>query len=184
VLDNAPYYRLGGTRKISVDARVIAATNQDLEQSMAAGEFRRDLYHRLAQVCIHVPPLRERQDDIAPLAQFFLQQQSQPFRFSPEALDALARYHWPGNVRELRNAVVQAAAMADGEVIEPGHLPFLVQNAPALARPVTLDDMEREMILRVLTDTSGQQQRAADILGISLRTLGRKLKQYQGEGAS
>jgi transcriptional regulator with PAS, ATPase and Fis domain len=184
VLDNAPYYRLGGTRKISVDARVIAATNQDLEQSMAAGEFRRDLYHRLAQVCIHVPPLRDRQDDIAPLAQFFLEQQSQPFRFSPEALDALARYHWPGNVRELRNAVVQAAVMADGEVIEPGHLPFLVQNAPVAARPVTLDDMEREMILRVLTDTSGQQQRAADILGISLRTLGRKLKQYQGEGTS
>ena len=129
-------------------------------------------------MCIHVPPLRNRQDDIAPLAQFFLEQQEQPFRFSPEALDALARYHWPGNVRELRNAVVQAAVMADGEVVEPGHLPFLVQNAPVPARPVTLDDMEREMILRVLTDTSGQQKRAADILGISLRTLGRKLKQY------
>ncbi len=182
VLDNAPYYRLGGTRKISVDARVIAATNQDLEQAMAKGEFRRDLYHRLAQVRVHVPPLRERQDDIAPLAQFFLEQQEQPFRFSQEALDALARYPWPGNIRELRNAVVQAAVMADGDVIESGHLPFLVQNAPPPARPVTLDDMEREMILRVLTDTSGQQQRAADILGISLRTLGRKLKQYQGEG--
>src|SRR5579859_3750983 len=184
VLDNAPYYRLGGTRKISVNARVIAATNQDLEQAMAAGQFRRDLYYRLAQVRIHLPPLRDRQDDIAPLAQFFLEQQEQPFHFSQDALDALVRYYWPGNVRELRNAVVQAAVMADGDVIEPGHLPFLVQNAPPPARPVTLDDMEREMILRVLTDSSGQQQRAADILGISLRTLGRKLKQYQGEGGS
>ena len=126
VLDNAPYYRLGGTRKISVDARVIAATNQDLEQSMAAGEFRRDLYHRLAQVCITRPPLRDRQDDIAPLAQFFLQQQSQPFRFSLEALDALARNHWPVNVRGLLQRLGQVAAMADGDVIEPEHLPFLV----------------------------------------------------------
>src|SRR5690242_6977502 len=113
VLDNAPYYRLGGTRKISVDARIIAATNQDLEQAMAAGQFRRDLYHRLGQVRVHVPALRDRQDDIAPLAQFFLEQQEQPFHFSQEALDALERYHWPGNVRELRNVVVQAAVMAD-----------------------------------------------------------------------
>src|SRR5690349_15827198 len=117
VLDNAPYYRLGGTRKISVDARIIAATNQDLEQAMAAGQFRRDLYHRLGQVRVHVPALRDRQDDIAPLAQFFLEQQEQRLRLSPEALDALERYRWPGNVRELRNAVVQAAVMADGEVI-------------------------------------------------------------------
>jgi len=176
VLDGAPYYRLGGTRKVSVDARVIAATNQDLEQSMAAGQFRRDLYYRLAQVRIDVPPLRERKEDIVPLAEFFLAQQDERMRFSDDAVAAIQRYHWPGNVRELRSAMVEASLMAEGEAIEPGHLPFAVQKAPP--QPATLEDMEREMILKVLAETGGQQQRAADILGISLRTLGRKLKAY------
>jgi len=180
VLDGAPYYRLGGTRKISVDARVIAATNQDLEQAMAAGNFRRDLYYRLAQVRVHVPPLRERPDDVRPLARFFLEKQDPRLQLCDQALSALERYGWPGNVRELRNVVVQAAVMADGEVIEAEDLPFLVQSAPP--RPVTLQDMEREMIFRVMTDTGGQQQHTADILGISLRTLSRKLKAYN-EGA-
>ena len=176
VLDGAPYYRLGGTRKISVDARVIAATNQDLEEAMAAGNFRRDLYYRLAQVCVHVPPLRERPDDVRPLARFFLEKQEPRLRLCDQALDALERYGWPGNVRELRNVVVRAAVTVDGEVIGPEDLPFLVQSAPP--KPVTLQDMEREMILRVMTDTGGQQQQSADILGISLRTLSRKLKAY------
>ena len=180
VLDGAPYYRLGGTRKISVDARVIAATNQSLEQAMAAGNFRRDLYYRLAQVRIHVPPLRERPDDIRPLARFFLETQESQLQLSERAMQALEQYSWPGNVRELRNVVVQAAVMAEGDTIEIGDLPFVVQAAPP--RPVTLEDMEREMILKVMTDTGGQQQRSADILGISLRTLGRKLKQYQENG--
>jgi DNA-binding NtrC family response regulator len=182
VLDGAPYYRLGGTRKISVDARVIAATNQDLEQSMAAGNFRRDLYYRLAQVRIHVPPLRERTEDVAPLAQFFMERQGEQLRLSSAALDALERYSWPGNVRELRNVMVQAALLTDSDVIEPAHLPFLVR--PTAPKPTTLEDMEREMILKVMTETSGQQQRTADILGISLRTLSRKLKQYQEDGRS
>jgi transcriptional regulator with PAS, ATPase and Fis domain len=183
VLDGAPYYRLGGTRKISVDARIIAASNQDLEAAIGAGTFRRDLYHRLAQVRVQVPPLRERQDDIAPLARFFLEQQErQPLRISDEAMAVLEGYDWPGNVRDLRNAVVQAAVMADDGVIEVKHLPFLIRTAPAPLQPLTLEDMEREMILRVITETDGSQQRAADILGISLRTLGRKLKQYQDEG--
>jgi transcriptional regulator with PAS, ATPase and Fis domain len=180
VLDGAPYYRLGGTRKISVDARVIAATNQDLEQAMAAGNFRRDLYYRLAQVRVHVPPLRERPDDIRPLARFFLEKQEPHLQLSDPALDALERYGWPGNVRELRNVVVQAAIVADGPVIAAEDLPGLVLSAPS--KPATLEDMEREMILRVMTDTGGQQQRTADILGISLRTLSRKLKSYnEGE---
>jgi len=180
VLDGAPYYRLGGTRKISVDARVIAATNQDLEKATAAGTFRRDLYHRLAQLHVHVTPLRERPEDVAPLAEFFLGQQEQqeqaPFRFSAEALTALERYAWTGNVRELRNVVVQAAVIADEGVIQTEHLPVTLRSAPPKA--VTLEDLEREAILRVLGETAGQQQRAAEILGISLRTLGRKLKEY------
>jgi transcriptional regulator with PAS, ATPase and Fis domain len=180
VLDGAPYYRLGGTRKISVDARVIAATNQDLEQAMAAGSFRRDLYYRLAQVRVHVPPLRDRPDDVRPLARFFLGKQDPRLQLSERAMQALEQYAWPGNVRELRNVVVQAAVMADGDAIELEHLPFVVQSAPP--RPVTLDDMEREMILKVMNDTGGEQQRTAEILGISLRTLSRKLKQYQEDG--
>ena len=177
VLDGAPYYRLGGTRKVSVDARIIAASNQNLEQASAAGTFRRDLYHRLAQLHIHVPPLRERLEDIAPLARFFLEQQEQhSLRFSAGALAALGCYAWPGNVRELRNAVVQAAVMAEDGVIEVRHLPVPVRSAPPKA--VTLEELERQTILRVLAETAGQQQRAADILGISLRTLGRKLKAY------
>jgi transcriptional regulator with PAS, ATPase and Fis domain len=180
VLDGASYYRLGGTRKISVDARVIAATNQNLEEAMAAGNFRRDLYYRLAQVRVHVPPLRERPDDVRPLAQFFLEKQEPRLQLCDQALDALERYSWPGNVRELRNVVVQAAVMVDGEMIGPDDLPFLVQSAHS--KPGTLEEMEREMIFRAMTDTGGQQQRTADILGISLRTLSRKLKAYhEGE---
>jgi transcriptional regulator with PAS, ATPase and Fis domain len=178
VLDAAPYYRLGGTRKISADARVIAATNQDLEESIAAGKFRRDLYYRLAQVRLHVPPLRDRRDDIVPLAQYFLAQQDKTRHFSESALDGLQRYSWPGNVRELRNVVVQAAIMADTEIIEAKQLPLAIQAAPLV--PVTLDGMERAMILKALTDTDNQHQRVAERLGISLRTLSRKLKAYGG----
>ncbi len=177
VLEGAPYYRLGGTRKISVDVRIIAASNQDLGEAAAEGSFRRDLYYRLAQVRVHVPPLRERVEDIAPLARFFLEHQEPPAPpFSEEALAALERYAWPGNVRELRNAVVEAAVVADGEHIEVYHLPAAVQSAPP--KTATLGDLERKTILRVLAENGGRQQKAADILGISLRTLGRKLKSY------
>ena len=176
VLDGAPYYRLGGTRKISVDSRIIAATNQDLEQAMAGGTFRRDLYHRLAQIRLHVPPLRDRRDDIEPLARFFLAQQGEHLRFSAASLAALENYECPGNVRELRNFTVQAAVMVEGDVIEPEMLPLAA--TAAARRPTTLDDMERAMILKVLAETDGQQQCAAEILGISLRTLSRKIKQY------
>ena len=180
VLDGAPYYRLGGTRKLSVDARVIAATNLDLEQAMAAGNFRRDLYYRLAQVRVHVPPLREHPDDIRPLARFFLERHEPSLQLSDPALDVLERYGWPGNVRELRNIVVQAAIVANGRIIEAEDLPWLVQSASP--KQATLLDMEREMILKVMADTGGVQQQTADILGISLRTLGRKLKAYnEGE---
>jgi transcriptional regulator with PAS, ATPase and Fis domain len=183
VLDGAPYYRLGATRKVAVDVRVIAASNQDLEEAKAAGTFRRDLYHRLAQLHVHVPALRERPEDIAPLARFFLEQQGlenvRPLQFSAEALAALERYAWPGNVRELRNVVVQAAVMAEEGLIEVEHLPVPVRTAPPKA--VTLAAIERETILRVLAENTGQQQRAAEILGISLRTLARKLKAYNAE---
>jgi transcriptional regulator with PAS, ATPase and Fis domain len=183
VLDGTPYFRLGGTRKISVNVRVIAASNRDLDEAALEGGFRRDLYYRLAQARVHVPPLRERVEDVAALAHFFREQQEpRTTGISAEALVALERYGWPGNVRELRNVLVQAAVMADGGRIELHHLPPAVRGA--MPKPVTLDALEREAILRVLEQNGGRQQQAAETLGISLRTLGRKLKSYDQNPAT
>src|SRR5438874_5281214 len=120
VLDGTPYYRLGGVRKISVDARVVSATNQNLEAAVRAGTFRSDLYHRLTQIRLRVPPLRERPEDVVALAGLFLDQQDRRLRFSPDGLEVLLRYNWPGNVRELRNLVSKAALFAQGPTIGPG----------------------------------------------------------------
>jgi len=187
VLDGAPYYRLGGTRKVSVDVRIVAATNCDLRAAVAGGGFRNDLYHRLSQVGIRVPSLRERPEDILPLAEFFLRQNNPELRFSPEAESALASYDWPGNVRELRNAVLKAAIFATGGLVELSDLPAQVaghrrpcREEPAAAGP-RLDLMERKLILTTLASTDGHQQRAADLLGISRRTLTRKLRLYRTE---
>jgi transcriptional regulator with PAS, ATPase and Fis domain len=183
VLDGTPYYRLGGTRKVTADVRVVVATNQDLEAAVAAGRFRRDLYHRLSQFTLKVPPLRERVEDIAPLAEYILDQQNASVRFSDGAIHALRGHSWPGNVRELRNAVVQGAVLANGPMIEASDLPMTSSRAfsPVQDCPDNLDGMERRMILDALAATEGHQQRAADRLGISRRTLSRKLKTYEQE---
>jgi DNA-binding NtrC family response regulator len=188
VLDGVPYYRLGGVRKVSVDVRVVAATNQDLEHMVAGGQFRGDLYHRLGQICLRVPPLRERSEDIVPLAEHFLAQSNPRLAFSGSALRALEAHNWPGNVRELRNVVTKAAVLALSDYIEAEDL-LLGQTrhtsdatAPTpIAQESDLDGMEKTMILRVLAQTHGHQQRAADLLGISRRTLSRKLKLYGRE---
>src|SRR5262249_46476458 len=112
VLDGTPYYRLGGVRKVSVDVRILAATNQDLVRATETGAFRRDLYHRLSQIQIQVPALRERVDDIVPLAELFLRQQNADVVLSRDAKQALRSHSWPGNVRELRNIVAKAALFA------------------------------------------------------------------------
>jgi len=189
VLDGVAYYRLGGVRKVSVDVRIVAATNQDLEDMVDCGKFRGDLYHRLGQICLRVPPLRERQEDIIPLAQHFLRQSNPRTAFSAEALRILESHSWPGNVRELRNVVTKAAVLArDVEIL--GEDLVLPQAKPRKeATPITslsttgasLDGMEKTMILRVLAQTNGHQQRAAELLGISRRTLSRKLKLYGRE---
>src|SRR5215467_16086575 len=106
VLDGVPYYRLGGSRKVAVNVRVIAATNRELEDDVKAGKFRSDLFHRLTQLQLRVPPLRERADDILALAEYFLQQTAPGARFADEARHCLLGYQWPGNVRELRNVVL------------------------------------------------------------------------------
>jgi len=184
VLDGVPYYRLGGLRKVSADVRVVAATNQNLETLIAQGRFRSDLFHRLNQVHIHVPPLRERLDAIESIAQFLLQQASPSLVFSGEAIEALKKYSWPGNIRELRNVISKAAVMTCGDVITaadlglrpPAKPPLEVLPFPAVA--CSLDEMERRMVFDALQKTGGHRQRAADLLGISRRTLTRRLKVY------
>ncbi len=188
VLDGVPYYRIGGTKKVSVDVRVLAATNQNLEEMIQQGKFRGDLFHRLSQVSLRVPPLRERVADIVPLAGFFLNKQSPGSRFSARAERALEEYGWPGNVRELRNQVMRAAVFAEGAEIDVDDLglPSCAVEIPPAAGQSTglglinnLEEIERRTILRVLQQTSGHQQRAADLLGISVRTLSRKLASYE-----
>jgi DNA-binding NtrC family response regulator len=188
VLDGVAYYRLGGTRKVSVDVRIVAATNQELEESVGNGQFRGDLYHRLGQICLRVPPLRERPEDIVPLAEHFLQQSNPRMFFSSDALRVLQQHAWPGNVRELRNAVTKAAVLSrtleiNGEELVLASPRAARDTASLLTVPTAnLDGMEKTTILRVLAETNGHQQRAADLLGISRRTLSRKLKLYGREG--
>jgi transcriptional regulator with PAS, ATPase and Fis domain len=189
VLDGVAYYRLGGIRKITVDVRVVAATNQNLESAVAEGRFRSDLYHRLSQITLTVPSLRNRAEDIGPLARHFLAQQDPRMRFTESALTALGRHTWPGNIRELRNVITKAAVLTQGAQIAAEDLPFAM-NAPATPKPsnghtnnTSLDDMERRMIFEALEATGGHQQLAAVRLGISRRTLSRKLKMYESESA-
>jgi transcriptional regulator with PAS, ATPase and Fis domain len=182
VLDGVPYYRLGGVKKVSVDVRIVAATNQELEKAVAEGRFRSDLYHRLTQITLRVPPLRKRVEDIAPLAEHFLALHDPALRFSPGALDALAHHSWPGNIRELRNVVMRAAVLASEDEISADELPLQqgTDSEPASTLPpaTSLEGMERKMIFEALHSTNGHQQQAAAKLGISRRTLSRKLKVY------
>jgi two-component system, NtrC family, response regulator PilR len=186
VLDGAPYYRLGGLKKISPDVRIVAATNRDLEKDIAGGKFRSDLFHRLSQVHIAVPPLRERPEDIPVLAEFFLREQNQNnVGIAPAALEELRNLPWPGNVRELRNVVIRASIMRSGNEIQVEDLPLGKQKTSPQSAPVaaSLEEMERQMIFRALDQTSGHHERAAKVLGISRRTLTRKLKKYEAANA-
>jgi DNA-binding NtrC family response regulator len=178
VLDGAPYFRLGGVKKISADVRVVAATNVDLESAAREHKFREDLYHRLSQLVIHVPALRDRPEDIDALARHFLEQVMPGTALSDTALAALRRHAWPGNVRELRNAVTRAAVECRNGTIEAEDLGLPAPALRVMSEGDSLDGLERAAILRVLGHTRGQRQRAADLLGISRRTLSRKLKQY------
>jgi transcriptional regulator with PAS, ATPase and Fis domain len=187
VLDGASYFRLGGVRKIAVDTRLIAATNQDLKNAVAEGRFRADLYHRLSQIRLEVPPLRERPADILPLAEHFLGQQNPALRFSEEAAAKFRAYPWPGNVRELRNVVVRAAVLASGDEIGAADLPeeFASDAFRAdLVQLAVLPQMEKNAIASALQRSGGHQQRAATALGISKRTLQRKIKSYGLNGAA
>ncbi len=184
VLDGQPFYRLGGHRKIRVDVRIVAATNQDLEAAVREGRFRQDLFHRLGQFQLRVPPLRERPEDIVALAEHFLRLKAPGKNFSTQAITALLSHGWPGNIRELRNLVAKMAMETAGSEIDFARLSPALTGEPAALRqtasiPVgNLDSMEEQMIIKALERTGGQRTLAAEQLGISRRTLSRKLKEY------
>jgi transcriptional regulator with PAS, ATPase and Fis domain len=192
VLDGAPYYRLGGHQKITVDVRVVAATNQDLELAVKEGRFRKDLFHRLGQFQLRVPPLRERPEDISALARHFLSLKSSNKVFSADALIVLRGHSWPGNIRELRNVVAKLAMAGEGQTHTEGqtisasevtialHGEPTATTQPSGAVPLgNLENMEEQMIIRALEQTGGHRAQAAEQLGISRRTLSRKLREYE-----
>ena len=184
VLDGQPFYRLGGNRKIRVDVRIVAATNQDLEAAVRDGRFRQDLFHRLGQFQLRVPPLRERPEDIVALAEHFLRLKAPRKSFSPQAISALLSHAWPGNIRELRNLVAKVAMESHAAEIDFSRLSAALTGEPTSQRqtasmPVgNLESMEEQMIIKALERTGGQRTQAAEQLGISRRTLSRKLKEY------
>jgi PAS domain S-box-containing protein len=190
VLDGQPFYRLGGHRKIKVDVRIVAATNQDLEAAVTAGRFRQDLFHRLGQFQLRVPPLRERPEDIVALAEHFLNLKAPGKHFASDAITLLLSHSWPGNIRELRNLIAKVAMEASGAEVESSQIRAALLHEPAALRqtasmPVgNLDSMEEQMIIKALERTGGHRAQAAEQLGISRRTLSRKLKEYNLSFAS
>jgi len=183
-LESGSFYRVGGTRKVDVSMRVVSATNKDLTRMVAAGQFRDDLLHRINTIRIALPPLGERSVDIAPLADYFLEQfgGSTPTRLSDEALDVLTRYRWPGNVRELRNVIERAVLLSTDGVIVARDLPLGTELGGASratpVAPLTLIELERRHIQDVLDRTGWHQGRASELLGISPKTLYRKIRDF------
>ena len=188
VLENGRFRRVGDTREVAVDVRLLAATNRDLQDRMERGYFRRDLYYRLCTLKIHVAPLRERPSDIMVLANHFLEQLCVRFQrrwhFTPGAETALVQWHWPGNVRELLHAVERATIVATDEEIDVEHLPRELRECAKKAddRPQTLAEVEQLHIQRVLKLVGDNRAAAAELLGISERTLYRKVKSIRQTG--
>jgi two-component system response regulator HydG len=191
VLQERAFEPLGSARTIQVDIRVLAATNRELGAQVKEGRFREDLFYRLNVVPLTVPPLRERKEDIPLLADHFLslfrEKNRKPIRaISGKALDLLMRYEWPGNIRELENSMERAVIMARDEVIVPADLPLQIQMLSreegitefGIPSGISLDEMERALIVKTLEDAGGNRTRTAEILGINRRTLQNKLKQY------
>ena len=193
VLQDRTFERVGGTKTLKVDTRVVAATNRDLRRAVAEGRFREDLYFRLAVVSVWIPALRDRPGDLTRLAEHFLEKFRRDLgrdglRFSGAALAAITAHRWPGNVRELENAIERAAILCDGDVIEPGHLALeprggATVSASDFGRSFDLsggldaasarvrDQVERWMIERALADAQGNKTRAAEVLGMNYKRL-------------
>ena len=197
VLEERRIMRVGGSDLLDVDFRLITATNRDLDGEVAQGRFREDLYYRLKVVTLRIPPLRDRPEDLALLAEHFLRQFCEEHgkrvkRLTPAALEALSGYSWPGNVREFKNFIESTVIFHDSEEIDRKDLPpeFLrgalqssgapVQNL--VGKPRTMAEIEQQAILETLELTGGRRGDAAKILSIGLRTLQRKLKDYRDKG--
>jgi DNA-binding NtrC family response regulator len=194
-LEDARFRRVGGTTDIRVDVRVIAATNRDLDRAVADETFRSDLYYRLKVVPLRIPPLRERPDDIAPLALYFVERLARDLNrdvptLTPDAISMLEAYAWPGNVRELRNVFERALILEDADEIRPEHLPPEIRGAPpapAGAGPpvglppegLCIEEVERELIQQAIARTGGNVSRAAQLLGLSRGALRYRLEKYR-----
>lgn len=194
VLQEGTIRRVGDSREKSVDVRVIAATNRDLEKDVAEARFREDLYWRVNVIHLHAPPLRERAYDIPLLVEYFLakiaaKQAAAPLPIAPDALALLTAYSWQGNVRELENTIERAIALARGSILTVEDLPERIRAggmssavlANAKNQRLTLAELEREYILEILRETDGNKSRTAEILGLDRKTLYRKLDEYAAE---
>ena len=196
VIQEREFMRLGGMESIKVDVRIIAATNCDLREMLEAGRFREDLYYRLHVINIYLPPLRQRKDDIPPLARHFLakygQDNNKPdLELTAEALDVMMEYHWPGNVRELENVMERAVVLATGSRIGADLIPEHVRTAPAFQIPKfvvppegisfkdVITNVEKRLIESTLEAAGGVQKRAAELLGIKPTTLNEMIKRYE-----
>jgi two-component system response regulator HydG len=191
VLQEREFDPLGSIETIKVDTRIIAVTNKDLETAVKEGKFREDLYFRMNVINVKVPPLRDRKEDIPVLADFFLKKYSEKNQilikgFVPKSMDLLMRYNWPGNVRELENVIERAVIMSRGEMITAAEFPDVFRELDVnaddkvnwLPSGKSLKEIEKQMILQTLEESDGNRTHAADILGISRRTLQIKLKEY------
>ena len=189
VLQEREFERVGGTDTISVNVRIIAATNSDLEEQIEKKLFRKDLYYRLSVFPIHLPSLRERRTDILELANFFVEKYSKASgkrikRISTPAIDMMTSYHWPGNVRELENCIERAILLSQDDVLHGHHLPPTLQTAEASntvmkgALDETLDQVEREMIIEALKTYRGNKTKAAQALGITERVMGLRVNRH------
>lgn len=182
-LDQRSFYRVGGTQKVEVDVRILAASSRDLVQRAGEGLFRDDLLYRINTIEVKLPPLRERAVDIPLLARQFLRQygKAHPSTLTVDALDVLTRYPWPGNVRELRNVIERVVLLTHGPQIRASDLPLQMPGVgtPTASSPaISLAELERRHIESVLLDTNWHQGRAASALGISSKTLYRKIREY------
>ncbi len=184
-LETRRFRRIGETKEIWVDTRIILATNLDLQDAAKKGIIRQDLLYRMDVISIMAPPLRERPEDIIPLAEYFLKTDcgpDEPKTLSAEAVNVLTEYQWPGNIRELKSAVNKAAIFSDADVIMPDDLPghIRVNRKAALPkRAKRLEDVEKEHIISILEETGGNQSQAADILGINRKTLYKKIHKHK-----
>lgn len=193
-VEDKSFYRVGGTKKITTNVRIIASTNKNLDEEVKKGNFRSDLYYRLKVISFYVPPLRERKEDILVLIEYYLQYYNKLFhknvtKISPEAKEVLLTYHWPGNVRELKNVVERIVLLEEEDTVALRHIPLEMLTFPDITKDY-IDErelkaieplvvIEQKYIKKVLKLTGGNKSKAANLLGISRKTLWEKMKRYK-----